>query len=89
MLHLQLIILLIKNNIFIDNETLLMTDFKILKIKSAQSIKLAQFFRSFYMNRMYLCVFIKINDYTYISICVYSIFLKKDNAVHRRFLQTQ
>jgi hypothetical protein len=42
-------------DIHIDNETLLVTDFVNLKIKSAQS------FRCAHINRIYICLFIEVN----------------------------
>jgi hypothetical protein len=42
----------VRCDVFIDNETLLLTDFVDLKIKSAQS------FRDAYRNRVYVHVFI-------------------------------
>jgi hypothetical protein len=47
-----------------DSETLLVTDFVNLKIKSAQS------FRSAHMGRMCIYVFIEVSAYICISICV-------------------
>jgi hypothetical protein len=53
-----------------DSETLLVTDFVNLKIKSAQS------FRGAHRGRMCIRVFMKISDYIYINICILY-FLKK------------
>jgi hypothetical protein len=53
----------------VDSETLLVTDFVNLKIKSAQ------FFRGVHRGR--LCVFIRVSARTYISIYICTVFLKK------------
>jgi hypothetical protein len=55
----------------IDSKTLLVTDFVNLKIKSAQS------FRGAYRGRVYARVFIMVSARTCMSICVYTMFLKK------------
>jgi hypothetical protein len=52
----------VRCDVFIDSETLLMTDFVNLKIKLTQS------FKSTYRNRVCMYIFIGIN--TYINICV-------------------
>jgi hypothetical protein len=44
----------VRGNIVIDSDTLLMTDFVNLKIKSPQSFKYT------YMSRIYVCVFIRV-----------------------------
>jgi hypothetical protein len=44
-----------RGDIYIDNETLLMTDFVNLKIKSVQP------FRCAHINRIYICLFIEVN----------------------------
>jgi hypothetical protein len=49
-----------------------MNDFVNLKIKSAQ------YFRCIYRDRMYICVFIKINTYTYMNIYIYTVFKKTE-----------
>jgi hypothetical protein len=71
MLHLQLIILSVVSNVSIDSETLLLTDFVNLKIKSTQS------FRCDHRSIMYIYVFIGVSDRRCICICYY-IFLKKE-----------
>jgi hypothetical protein len=63
-LYLRLIILSVGDNVSIDNETLLMTDFVNLKIKSTQSFKVI------HRGRMRVRVFIKMSNRTYINICV-------------------
>jgi hypothetical protein len=62
----------VRDNISINNVTLLVTDFMNFKVKSAQSFK--------YTNRssMYVPMFIWMSARTYISIYVYTVFLKKD-----------
>jgi hypothetical protein len=71
-LHLRLIILLVGDDVPIDSETLLMTEFMNLKIKSAQSFK--------YVHRDRVCVhmFIGVSTRTCISIYIYTAFLKKN-----------
>jgi hypothetical protein len=72
MLYLWLIILSVGGNVPVDNEALLVTDFMNLKIKSAQ------FFRGAYRGRMCMCVFIGVGAHMCMSICVCTVFLKKD-----------
>jgi hypothetical protein len=55
----------------VDNETLLVTDFVNLKIKLVQS------FRSAHRGRVCVHVFIRVSAHTCMSICVYTVFLKK------------
>jgi hypothetical protein len=64
--------LLIRGDILIDSDVLLMTDFVNLKIKPTQ------FFRGAYKSKMYVRVFIEVNTHTYISIYICSVFLKKE-----------
>jgi hypothetical protein len=71
MLHLRLIILSVRGDVPIDSETPLVTDFVNLKIKSAQS------FRGAHRGRVCVCVFIEVSAHIRISICVYTMFLKK------------
>jgi hypothetical protein len=56
----------------IDNETLLMTDFVNLKIKTARS------FKDTHIYRIYIRVFIEIDAHTCMSICDCTIFLKNN-----------
>jgi hypothetical protein len=70
-LYLRLIILLVIDDVSVDSETLLVTDFVNLKIKSAQSFKGA------HKNRMYVYVIIGLIAHTYINIYIYTMFLKK------------
>jgi hypothetical protein len=48
-----------------------MTDFMNFKIK------LTQYFRCTYRDRLYICIFIKVNSYICINIYIYTIFLTK------------
>jgi hypothetical protein len=57
-----------------------MADFVNFKIKSAQSFKCA------HRDRVYVCVFIWMNDHTCMSIYVYAVFLKKTSYLIRRFV---
>jgi hypothetical protein len=61
------------DDILVDSETLLVTDFVDLMIKPAQSFRVA--------HRDMLCVhvFIRVNAHTCMSIYVCIVFLKKDN----------
>jgi hypothetical protein len=69
MLYLRLIILSVGSDVLIDSETLLVTDFVNLKIKSAQSFKCA------HRDRVCVRVFIRVN--VCICICICTVFLKK------------
>jgi hypothetical protein len=60
----------VRGDVLIDNETLLMTNFVNLKVKPAQS------FRCAYRCRVCVRVFIVMSVHTYISICIYNVFLK-------------
>jgi hypothetical protein len=71
MLYLRLIILSVRGDVPVNSETLLVTDFVNLKIKSDQS------FRGTYRGKLYMRVFIKVSARTCMSICVCTIFLKK------------
>jgi hypothetical protein len=55
----------------VDSETFLMIDFVNLKIKPTQSFDCA------YRDKMYVHVFIGVSARTYMSISVYTMFLKK------------
>jgi hypothetical protein len=55
----------------VDSDVLLVTDFMNLKIKPTQ------YFRSAHRDRLCVRVFIEVSDRTYISICIYTVFLKK------------
>jgi hypothetical protein len=69
-LYLQLIILSVRDDVFINNETFLIIDFINLKIKSAQS------FGDAHIDRVCVRVFIWINVRTCMSIYVCTVFLK-------------
>jgi hypothetical protein len=72
-MHLQLIILSVEDDIPIDSETLLMTDFMNLKIK------LTHYFRCAHRSRVCVHIFIGISAYICMSICVCTVLLKKIN----------
>jgi hypothetical protein len=65
----------------IDNETLLITDFVNLKIKSAQS------FRCAHRDKVCVRIFIEVNAYTCMSIYVCIVFLKKCVFSYKQYLQ--
>jgi hypothetical protein len=71
-LYLWSIILLVKGDVLINSETLLVTDFVNFNIKLAQS------FRCAHKDKMYVYVFIRMSVCTYMSICIYTIFLKRE-----------
>jgi hypothetical protein len=54
----------------VDSETLLVTNFVNLKIKSAQSFEYA------HRGMLCMCVFIGVSAHTCMSTCVYTVFLK-------------
>jgi hypothetical protein len=64
----------VRDDVSVDSELLLMTDFVDLKIK------LTQFFRGAHRGRVCVCVFIDVSAHTYISICVCTVFLKKNHV---------
>jgi hypothetical protein len=68
MLHLRLIILSARDDVPIDSETLLMTDFMNLRIKSVQSFECAHKDR--------VCVHVFIGVSAHMSIYIYTMFLK-------------
>jgi hypothetical protein len=61
----------VRGDVFIDNDALLVTDFINLKIKLTQS------FRYVHKNRVYVHVFIEMNNHTYTGIYVYCISQQK------------
>jgi hypothetical protein len=71
---LRLIILLAGGDISVDSETFFVTDFMNLKIKPTQS------FGGAHRDRVYVCMFIGVSARTCISICVYTVFLKKSHT---------
>jgi hypothetical protein len=64
----------VENDVPIDSETLLVTDFVNLRIKSAQS------FGGAHRDMVCVHVFIVMNASTCMSICVCNVFLKKINS---------
>jgi hypothetical protein len=72
----------VRDDVPIDSETFLMTDFMNLKIKSAQS------FGGAHRGRVYVHVFIEVTAGIYMSIYIYTVFLKKQ-AVYRRTEETR
>jgi hypothetical protein len=69
-LYLRLIILLVGGDVLINSEALLVTDFVNLNIKPVH-------FRGAHRGRLCVRVFIKISDYTCMSIYIFTVFLKK------------
>jgi hypothetical protein len=65
MLYLRLIILSVGDDVSVDSETLLVTDFVNLKIETTQS------FESIYRGKMYVHMFIVKYSYMYEYICLY------------------
>jgi hypothetical protein len=61
----------VEDDISIDSDALLVTDFVNLKIKSAQS------FRGAHMDRVCMYILIGVSAHTCISICICTVFLKK------------
>jgi hypothetical protein len=64
----------VRDNVFVDNETLLVTDFVKLKIKPTQC------FRCIHRDKIYIHIFIGVSAYTYINIYVYIMFVKNSIA---------
>jgi hypothetical protein len=62
---------LVRDNVPVDSDTLLVTDFMNLKIKSIQS------FRCVHRGKMYVHMLIGVSVHTYMSICIYTVFLKE------------
>jgi hypothetical protein len=62
----------VKGDVLIDSETLLVTDFVNFKIKLAQS------FRYAHKDRMCVYAFIRLSAHIYMSICIYTIFIKRE-----------
>jgi hypothetical protein len=62
----------VKGDVLIDSETLLVTDFVNFKIKPAQP------FRYAHKDRMCVYAFIRLSAHTYMSICIYTIFIKRE-----------
>jgi hypothetical protein len=59
-LYLRLIIFLAGDDVSVDSEPLLLTDFMNLKIKPSQSFVCA------HKDRVYICMFIDVSNYIYI-----------------------
>jgi hypothetical protein len=59
------------DDVLIDSETLFVINFVNLKIKPTQS------FRGAHRDRVCVCIFIGVSARTCMSICIYTIFLKK------------
>jgi hypothetical protein len=74
MLYLRLIILSVKDDVSIDSDALLLTDFMNFKIKLTQS------FRCAHRSKVCMCVFIGVSTHICINICVYTVFLEKTCA---------
>jgi hypothetical protein len=70
MLYLRLIILLVRGDVPVDSETLLVIDFVNLKIKPAQSFIVA------HRGRVCVHIFIEVSVYICMSIYIYTVFLK-------------
>jgi hypothetical protein len=70
-LYLWLIIFSVGDDVSIDGELFLVTDFVNLKIKLAQS------FRCAHKNKICICIFIWVSVHTYMNSYVYTVFLKK------------
>jgi hypothetical protein len=68
MLYLRVIILSVRDDVSIDNDVILVTDFMNLKIKSTQ------YFRCAHKDMIYARKFIGINTHTCMSICTYIVF---------------
>jgi hypothetical protein len=64
----------VRCDIPVDSETLLVTDFMNLKIKPTQS------FGGAHRGRMYVRIFIRVSAHMCMSICVCTVFLKKDKV---------
>jgi hypothetical protein len=69
-LHLRLIIFSVEDDVPVNSEMLLVTDFVNLKIKSVQS------FRYVHSCRVYVRVFIKVSVHMCMNIYIYTVFLK-------------
>jgi hypothetical protein len=76
-LYLRQIIFSVGDNVPIDSESFLVTDFVNLKIKSAQC------FRGAYRDRMCVRIFIEMSDHTYMNIYVYIVFLNKESMYQK------
>jgi hypothetical protein len=70
----------VEDDVPVDSEALLVTDFVNLKIKSTQS------FKSSHRGSVYVRAFIGMSAHTCMSICVCTAFLKKKNLYITRFV---
>jgi hypothetical protein len=75
--HLQLIILSVEDDVSIDSETLLVTDFVNLKIKSLSLSNVLKPFGYAHRDIVYMRVFTGVGARTCMSIYFYIVFLKK------------
>jgi hypothetical protein len=66
-LYLRIIILSVKDDIPVDSDTLLVTDFMNIKIKSTQ------YFRCTYRDRLCVCVYEDECSYVYEYMCLYCV----------------
>jgi hypothetical protein len=71
--------ILVEGDVFINNETFLVTEFVNLKIKSAK------YFSGVHKDMMCIRLFIKMSVHMYMSICVCTIFLKMDSYKTHNF----
>jgi hypothetical protein len=78
MLYLRLIILSVGDDVPVDRETLLVTDFMKLKIKPTQ------YFRGAHRGRVCVSMFIELNARMYEYLCLYCIFKKRYNVIVTR-----
>jgi hypothetical protein len=67
-LYLQLIIFSLEDDVPVDSETFLITDFINLKIKSIQ------FFKGAHKDKIYIYIFIGVNTHIYIYLYLYCIY---------------
>jgi hypothetical protein len=65
----------VEGNVPVDSDTLLVTDFVNLKIKPIQS------FGGAHRGKMYIRIFIGVDDYTCMNICIYTVFQKNMGRV--------
>jgi hypothetical protein len=70
------------DDILVDSDALLVTDFVNLKIKPAQS------FEGTHRSKVFVCMFIGVSTHTCISIYVYTVFLKKDKLPNNMFKES-
>jgi hypothetical protein len=67
-----------RDDVLVDSKTFFVTDFMNLKIQSTQ------FFRDTHRDRICICVFIGVSAHTYMSIYIYTVFLKKSYSLKFR-----